>query len=325
MSEQSIFTELSLFTPNFNHGRFLEQKLRQIVDAPVRPREYLIIDDCSTDNSWQIINDFCKEYSWIHSIKNKKNRGNHYNLDLALEFCSGKIFYSSAADDLTCQTAFFKIQKMFKTFPSSGIFFGPMHVIDEKGKQINTITPVGLSKTQFIPPSAFFDLYISKQGPRFSLGTSTYYNKDALLEIGGYPHQARSWQDTLAIWLVGMQFGGCYLENPLSSWRLLPNSNSHNFNKDIPKLVESAFYAKKHLDSKVNFYNFPKGFSKDWAKAYITEAIDAAVLNCRQNHSESIGKIVNEMKITIEKFFPRNFIRENELYKIVEGKSVDAN
>ena len=49
---------LSVCVPNFNHGHYLAQALRSVLDQSFRPAEILVLDDASTDDSWHVIEQF---------------------------------------------------------------------------------------------------------------------------------------------------------------------------------------------------------------------------------------------------------------------------
>ena len=64
------------------------------------PREFVVIDDCSTDNTIKIIEDFisCAPYK-VRLIKNEKNNGFTKNFEIALNSCKGDIIFLADQDD----------------------------------------------------------------------------------------------------------------------------------------------------------------------------------------------------------------------------------
>lgn len=53
--------EVSIILPVYNVGRYLRQCLNSIVNQSFKDIEIIIINDCSTDNSLQIINEYQKK------------------------------------------------------------------------------------------------------------------------------------------------------------------------------------------------------------------------------------------------------------------------
>ncbi len=60
---------ISVITPNYNHAKFLNERLDSIFSQTFQDFELIILDDCSTDNSREI----------IESYRNSPNVSIHYN------------------------------------------------------------------------------------------------------------------------------------------------------------------------------------------------------------------------------------------------------
>lgn len=67
--------ELSVVVPNYNNEKFLPQCIESILSQTYKPAEILIVDDCSTDNSPEIIKNYQRKYKFIRGIILNKNRG----------------------------------------------------------------------------------------------------------------------------------------------------------------------------------------------------------------------------------------------------------
>ena len=66
---------LSVIIPNYNKAQFLPKCLESIVEQTLIPDEIIIVDDCSTDDSVEIVEDFVKRYEMIKLIVLEKNGG----------------------------------------------------------------------------------------------------------------------------------------------------------------------------------------------------------------------------------------------------------
>ena len=49
---------LSVIVPNYNHGGYIGEQLHAIVKQSYQPLEILVVDDCSTDNSIEVVNEW---------------------------------------------------------------------------------------------------------------------------------------------------------------------------------------------------------------------------------------------------------------------------
>ena len=67
---------LSVIMGNYNHAHYLVESIPAILNQSFRPKEFIIIDDASTDNSVEIIEGFAKSYLLEnnHSLYNKFNK-----------------------------------------------------------------------------------------------------------------------------------------------------------------------------------------------------------------------------------------------------------
>ncbi|MBI3801320.1 MAG: glycosyltransferase, partial [Deltaproteobacteria bacterium] len=47
--------KVSVVITNYNYGRFLERRLRSVLEQTYRDLEVIYLDDCSTDNSEEVL------------------------------------------------------------------------------------------------------------------------------------------------------------------------------------------------------------------------------------------------------------------------------
>ena len=52
---------ITVFTPNYNKSKYLPETIESILVQTYPNFEYIIVDDCSTDDSWAIIQEFAKK------------------------------------------------------------------------------------------------------------------------------------------------------------------------------------------------------------------------------------------------------------------------
>jgi len=66
---------LTIFSPNYNNCKFLSETIESIINQTYSNFEYLIIDDGSTDDSWEMIQKYAKKDKRIKILRNEKNLG----------------------------------------------------------------------------------------------------------------------------------------------------------------------------------------------------------------------------------------------------------
>jgi len=92
--------EFSILIPSFNNANYLENCIQSIIDQSYQNFEIIIVDDCSTDNSQQIMKKLKKKF--INKIKcfyNNVNIGTYKTLNKALELSNGIYITKLDPDD----------------------------------------------------------------------------------------------------------------------------------------------------------------------------------------------------------------------------------
>ena len=101
---------VSIILPNYNHAKFLKERLYSVFNQTYKMFEVIILDDCSTDDSVAILNEFKDHPKVSHYILNKKNTGSPFlqwkkGIDLAV----GKYIWIAESDD-SCNLDFLEKQ-----------------------------------------------------------------------------------------------------------------------------------------------------------------------------------------------------------------------
>jgi len=106
-----IFPKISIITPSFNQGQFLERTILSIINQNYPNLEYIIIDGGSSDNSIEIIKKYEK---YLKYWCNEKDNGQSDAINKGLQHCTGDIFNWINSDDLLEEDALAKIGKYFQ-------------------------------------------------------------------------------------------------------------------------------------------------------------------------------------------------------------------
>ena len=103
--------KISVVLSSYNGEKYIEEQLNSLYFQILKPDEILIIDDCSTDNTVNIIENFIKKNNldnWI-LIKNDKNLGWKKNFIEGFKKATGNLIFPCDQDDIWHRE---KIQKM---------------------------------------------------------------------------------------------------------------------------------------------------------------------------------------------------------------------
>lgn len=129
---------VSIIMPNYNCAKYLEKTIESILLQTYQNWELLFVDDCSLDNSLELVKSFNDERIKVFSMD--KNGGAALARNKAIEQASGKWIAFLDSDDLWESE---KLQKQIKYMQTNDLSFTftDYQVIDEEGKLISTFTP----------------------------------------------------------------------------------------------------------------------------------------------------------------------------------------
>ena len=103
---------ISIVTPVYNAEEFLSETIESVINQTYDSFEYLLIDDCSTDNSAALIQEYAEEDPRIKYIRLAKNSGAAVARNTGIENAEGRYIAFIDSDDvwypekLTKQLAF---------------------------------------------------------------------------------------------------------------------------------------------------------------------------------------------------------------------------
>lgn len=131
MPDGSDWPRLSIVTPSYNQGKFLEATIRSVLLQGYPNLEYIIIDGGSTDCSIEILKKYEKYLAYWHS---KKDRGQADAINQGLERSSGELLGWINSDDVYVSGTFRKIIKAFQNHPDYIVVHGNRILINEFGE-----------------------------------------------------------------------------------------------------------------------------------------------------------------------------------------------
>ena len=125
---------VSIIMPSWNTGRFIAGSIQSVIDQTYQNWELLIVDDCSTDNTDDVVASF--KDSRIKYFKNVKNSGAALTRNRALREANGEWIAFLDSDDLWEQS---KLEKQIGFMNSHGYVFSyhDYEKIDEDDKPLN--------------------------------------------------------------------------------------------------------------------------------------------------------------------------------------------
>lgn len=132
--ERVAWPKLSIVTPSFNQGHFLEETIRSVLLQNYPNLEYIVIDGGSTDNSPAIL----EKYSpWISYWQSKKDKGQSNAINLGFSLANGSYYAWINSDDYYLQNVFHRV---INTFLKSQTDFVYGYAYNKKDNQLELVT-----------------------------------------------------------------------------------------------------------------------------------------------------------------------------------------
>ncbi len=92
--------KVSVCIPTYNYGHFISDAMESVITQSFQNFELLVIDNCSTDKTQEVVNKYIQHDNRIKFIINKSNLGLVNNMNKCLQYASGEFIKILAADDL---------------------------------------------------------------------------------------------------------------------------------------------------------------------------------------------------------------------------------
>lgn len=165
MQNKLISPKISIVTPSYNQGVFLEQTIDSVLSQGYENLEYIIIDGGSNDKSVEIIKKYEKHLAyWV----SEKDKGQSDAINKGITRSTGAIFNWINSDDYLEPHALNTIGKFFLTSPETNIYAGKCRLFGDYFP--TTIRQLGIGACpedsiinyEMNQPSSFYKLQLIK-------------------------------------------------------------------------------------------------------------------------------------------------------------------
>jgi glycosyltransferase involved in cell wall biosynthesis len=129
----TTWPRISIITPSYNQGHFIEETIRSVLLQDYPNLEFIIIDGGSDDNTCEII----KRYeSWITYWVSEADEGQTHAINKGLKKSTGDIIAYLNSDDYYLPKTLFKVAEAFIKFPQTDLLHGKCRYVNDKGHKI---------------------------------------------------------------------------------------------------------------------------------------------------------------------------------------------
>lgn len=129
-------TLVSIITPSYNQGQYLEQTMLSVLNQDHLRVEYIVVDGASTDESVEIIKRYAGRLAYWAS---EKDNGQADAINKGFARATGEIVAWLNSDDYYLPGAIGAAVKVFEENPDAVLVYGDMLAVDENGRTFNAL------------------------------------------------------------------------------------------------------------------------------------------------------------------------------------------
>ncbi len=215
--------KISIVTPSYNQGRFLERTIISVLNQNYPNLEYIIIDGGSTDESVKIIKKYERYLAyWI----SESDAGQSDAINKGFAKSTGEILAWLNSDDMYLPEAFSKVGDMFRKNPDAALVYGDYIKVDANDRCF------ALRRQ----PS--FDYGIFLYAESIVVQPASFFQRKAFFEVGGVDPSLDYAMDYDLILKLAQYGRVIYIRGYLAAFRF------HSASKTVAE--RSRFPAERH-------------------------------------------------------------------------------
>ena len=250
--------KVSIITPSYNQGKFIERTLRSVADQTGAEIEHVIFDGGSTDNTVEILDRFRPPVRWI----SKKDNGQTDAVNQGICATDGEVIGWLNSDDVYYPGTIARVVNYFTAHPDVDVVYGMADHIDLEDRAFETYPSERwsldrLQETCFIcQPALFFRRRVVEQHGLLDESLNYCMDYEYWLRLGK----------------AGVRFG--YLEEKLAGSRLYADNKTLGARVRVHKEINNMFkklfgkvpdrwlfnYAHAAVEATMSRDNYPKLF-----------------------------------------------------------------
>lgn len=184
--------KISIVTPSYNQGQFIEETIRSILLQGYPDLEYIIMDGGSKDNSVEIIR---KYEPWLSYWVSERDRGQSHAVNKGFERATGDIIAWVNSDDTLENNCLAAIGNFLVKNPDVDVIYGNAKIIDAKGEKIAELRTIPFTPQAFL----YNTVHIAAQ-------SSVFWRRELFFKVGMLNEKLRYTMD-FELWVKFLESG----------------------------------------------------------------------------------------------------------------------
>lgn len=223
MSGQIVPGLVSVVVASYNHARFLQRRMESLINQTYPQLEILVIDDCSPDNSVEVLQAFAR-HPRVKLILRERNGGWVTVSNQGIEMSRGEFILFANCDD-DCEPGMIdRLVHALQAHPSAGLAFCRSLMVDEHGTAMGDDYQV---REPAFRERCWDDCFLSREEMRrFLMHSCVIPNLSAALirrtcfeQVGVLSHDYKACSDWDLFFRIADGFDFAYVAQPLNHFR----------------------------------------------------------------------------------------------------------
>lgn len=246
--------KVSVIVPNYNHARFLEQRLQSVIDQTFEDFELVFLDDASTDESRQVFERFSHDPR-VRAVFNPTNSGSVFKQwNRGFAEAAGDYIWIAESDDYSDERFLETLVRALDTHPSAGIAYCQSWAVNENGCKMKIMELQRAQIDEHRWKSDFFNNGRDEcaryfvQSCMINNASSALVRRSVVQKIGGADENWRIAGDWVFWAKMLMESDIVFVAQPLNYWRCHSATVRSSATRSGEMLEESYRVAKMIAD-----------------------------------------------------------------------------
>jgi glycosyltransferase involved in cell wall biosynthesis len=125
-------SNVTVILPNYNHAAYLNKRLESILNQTYQEFDIILMDDCSTDNSREVLNKYINHPKVTKVLFNSANSGSTFlQWQKGIDAAQGKYIWIAESDDYADETFLEILVARLEQYPQIGLAYCQSFRVDE--------------------------------------------------------------------------------------------------------------------------------------------------------------------------------------------------
>lgn len=240
-------TLVSIVTPLYNHRRFIERTVDGVLNQTYQNWEWIVCDDCSTDGSYEFMQEVVKHEPRMTLLRNEVNSKIVVSTQRCMDLAKGEYMYILDSDDYAMPEYLETMVELMDSNPECSVGFSRCYTMDDQDGYWGA-----WPKKPDFKRSGFEEF--PNQLFHYSMkGTTTLYRMSMCEPIGGWAgHPLTRMHDKYYDVRALLEGDVVYIDKPLGCYRTHATNHHKNMDEQVrPEVAEEVFGMVEDLAARV--------------------------------------------------------------------------